>query len=118
MDGGNSDIFDEDPRITSIAVDSLNGLVYVMQLVCIYFTDKCVHHDYDNRRIFWITGKVIMARKLSGFSKELCISVESEPLALTLDVERKYLYWMTFNNEDNTVWLNQLDYTTEGCGTK
>jgi hypothetical protein len=93
MDGGNSDIFDEDPRITSIAVDSLNG------------------------RIFWITGKVIMARKLSGFSKELCISVESEPLALTLDVERMYLYWMTFNNEDNTVWLNQLDYTTEGCGT-
>jgi hypothetical protein len=76
-----------------------------------------VHHDYDNRRIFWITGKVIMARKLSGFSKELCISVESEPLALTLDVEKKYLYWMTFNNEDNTVWLNQLDYTTEGCGT-
>jgi hypothetical protein len=33
MDDGSSDIFDEDPRITSIAVDSLNGLVYVMQLV-------------------------------------------------------------------------------------
>ena len=68
--------------------------------------------------IFWITGKVIMTRKLNGFSKGPCISVESEPLALTLDVEGKYLYWMSFRSEDNTVWLNQLNYTIEGCGTR
>ena len=45
MDGGNSDIFDEDPRITSIAVDSLNGLVYVMQLVCIRESVDSLYRD-------------------------------------------------------------------------
>ena len=42
MDGGNSNIFDEDPRITSIAVDSLNGLadlysfIIGLQATCTY----------------------------------------------------------------------------------
>ena len=30
MDGGEYEVFTEDPRITSIAVDSLNGLVCVL----------------------------------------------------------------------------------------
>jgi hypothetical protein len=92
MNGGeNFETFIEDPRITTIAVDSLNG------------------------KIFWITGKDILMRKLNGLVMDRCVSGESEPLALTLDVERQYLYWMTFKNEDNTVWLNQLAYTTEQC---
>ena len=37
MDGGNSDVFDEDPRITSVAIDSLNGLV--LHILIIYKMD-------------------------------------------------------------------------------
>ena len=55
---------------------------------------------------------------LNGLRESVCISVESEPLALTVDVEGRYLYWMTFNNEDNTVWVNQLNYSIEECGTR
>ena len=70
------------------------------------------------RRLFWITGKDIVAMKLNGLAIRTCITVESEPLAVTLDVERQYLYWMTFNNENNTVELNQLAYTIEECGKR
>ena len=73
---------------------------------------------YTFRIIFWITGKDIVAGKLNGLAERLCYSAESEPLALTLDVEGQYLYWMSLNNDDNTVWLNQLNYTAEECGAR
>ena len=68
--------------------------------------------------IFWTTGKDILMKNLNGLILKTCYSLTTEPLALTLDVENQIIYWMTFTNEDNTAWLQQLDYTTEECGTR
>lgn len=57
-------------------------------------------------------------KNLNGLVLQTCISLTTEPLAITLDVEKQIIYWMTFTNEDNTAWLQQLDYTTEQCGTR
>ena len=59
-----------------------------------------------------------MTRYLNGLELMTCYVLASEPLALTVDAENQYLYWMTFNNADNTVSLSQLSYTSEQCGTR
>ena len=70
------------------------------------------------RRVFWITGKYIMTSYLNGLERMTCYGLASEPLALTVDADNQYLYWMTFDNADNTVSLSQLSYTREQCGTR
>ena len=70
------------------------------------------------RRVFWITGNNIMTKYLNSLEPMTCCSLESEPLALTVDTDNQYLYWMTFDTVDNTVSLSQLNYTTKECGTR
>ena len=77
-----------------------------------------VEYLFPCRMIFWITGSDIMMKNLNGLVLQTCISLTTEPLALTLDVEQKYLYLMTFSNEDNTAWLGQLNYSSEQCGER
>ena len=55
---------------------------------------------------------------LNGLEQVTCVSAASEPLALALDVENKYLYYMTFDTEDNRAMLTQLSYTIEQCGMR
>ena len=57
-------------------------------------------------------------RYLNGLVLQTCFSLDSEPLGLALDVENQYLYWLTFDNDDNTAVLTQLSYTREQCGTR
>lgn len=59
-----------------------------------------------------------MMNFLNGLEQTTCASVDSEPLALALDVEGQYLYWMTFDTEENTVMLSQLKYNNTQCGTR
>ena len=75
-------------------------------------------HAHVFRRVFWITGKYIMTSYLNGLERMTCYGLASEPLALTVDADNQYLYWMTFDNADNTVSLSQLSYTREQCGTR
>ena len=68
--------------------------------------------------MFWITGKDIVMKYVNGLEQVTCVSAASEPLALALDVENKYLYYMTFDTEVNTAMLTQLSYTIEQCGMR
>ena len=77
-----------------------------------------IQYIYPFRIIFWITGKDILRRYLNGLELQTCVTLASEPLALTLDVEKKYLYWLTFDNNDNTAVLSQMEYTRNQCGTR
>ena len=70
------------------------------------------------RRAFWISGKYIKTKYLNGLQLMICYSLDSEPLALTVDAENQHLYWMMFDSEDNTVSLSQLSYTRAQCGTR
>ena len=70
------------------------------------------------RRVFWVSGKYIKTSYLNGLELMTCYGLASEPLALTVDADNQYLYWMTFDNADNTVSLSQLSYTREQCGTR
>ena len=55
---------------------------------------------------------------LNGLVQTTCVSLDSEPLALALDVERQHLYWMTFDTVENTVMLSQMNYNSTHCGTR
>ena len=77
----------------------------------------CGSHIFACRRIFWIDGKDIMMGHLNGLVQMTCYSLDSEPLALALDVEKQYMYWLTFH-EGNIAMLSQLNYTREQCGTR
>ena len=84
-------------------------------LICSYTVDLYL---LICRRVFWITGNFIMTKYLNSLEPMTCYSLESEPLALAVDTDNQYLYWMTFDTVDNTVSLSQLNYTRKECGTR
>ena len=53
---------------------------------------------------------------LNGLEERVCYTAPRDPEALTVDVSRQLLYWVSYNNE--MVIVSQVDYSRRGCGTR
>ena len=53
---------------------------------------------------------------LNGLVERVCFTASQDPLALTVDVSRQLLFWVSYSNERVTV--SQVEYSRSGCGTR
>ena len=66
--------------------------------------------------MFWVSGREIHMKTLNGLAEGVCFTASRDPLALTVDVSRQLLYWVSYNNE--VVIVSQVEYSRSGCGTR
>ena len=66
--------------------------------------------------MFWVSGNEIHMKMLNGLEERVCYTAPRNPEALTVDVSRQLLYWVSYNNE--MVIVSQVDYSRRGCGTR
>ena len=66
--------------------------------------------------MFWVSGNEIHMQTLNGLVGRVCFTATRDPLALTVDVSRQLLYWVSCSNEMVTV--SQVEYSRRGCGTR
>ena len=65
---------------------------------------------------FWVSGREIHMKTLNGLVETVCYTAPRDPEALTVDVSRQLLYWVSYSNE--MVIVSQVEYSRSGCGTR
>ena len=86
----------------TLTVEKLNDNICAVSLSC--------------SLMFWVSGREIHMQTLNGLVERVCFTGSRDPLALTVDVSRQLLFWVSYSNEMVTV--SQVEYSRSGCGTR
>ena len=69
-----------------------------------------------SRLFFWNGGNEIKAKSINGLWSYSCVTLSSNPEALTIDPINRVLYYAIFNNDQVTV--GRISYSRFSCETR